>query len=96
MKGRTVRNGLGAAWVLTASLSGTIAAGGCVSRNDTSAPSPDKSTATSSERSTLRPVSLPDLSRMEKSVQQELREGVASLKLRIEIPVTTGVELGKA
>ena len=95
MTGRTVRAGLGAEWVLAALISGTIGAVGCVSRNDTST-LPDKSSATSSQRSALRPVSLPDLSRMEKSVQQQMREGDAFLRLKIENPETTVAELGNA
>jgi tetratricopeptide (TPR) repeat protein len=48
------------------------------------------------DRPQLRPVSLPDLSSMEKSVQDQLREGHASLAARIGNAGSTQAELGAA
>ena len=52
--------------------------------------------ASHDNRSQLRPVSLPDLSRMEQAVQDQLREGYASLAVKIENPASTQAELGAA
>ena len=81
MRERAARTGLAAAWVLAALVSAAIGASGCVSRSDTSA-SPAASRPASPERRALQPVSLPDLSRMEKSVQEQMRRGYALLRLK--------------
>src|SRR5713226_8077947 len=47
-------------------------------------------------KATLRPVSLPDLSRMSESVRRQVREGYSSLALKIENPGTTTADLGNA
>src|SRR5205823_5305201 len=95
MTGRGVRTALAAASVL-ATLSSAALGVSCVSTNNASAPSADKSAPTSPGRPALRRISLPDLSRMEKSVQQQMRESDAALRVKIENPETQTVELGNA
>jgi tetratricopeptide (TPR) repeat protein len=48
------------------------------------------------DRTSLRPVTLPDLSRMEPSVQRQMRDMYSFLTTRIENPTTAPAELGDA
>ena len=57
-----------------------LMAGGCASKVD--------------DRRTLRPVALPDLSRVEESVQAQLRERYASLTVKQNSPGMSAVDLG--
>jgi Tfp pilus assembly protein PilF len=65
----------------------------------TSASNPEPTTsrrvAQRLDRSTLRPVSLPDLSRMEKPVQEQMREAYRALTVQMENPGTPAVDLGR-
>ena len=57
-----------------------LMAGGCASESD--------------DRQTLRPVALPDLSRVEESVQAQLRERYAALTAKQNNPAAPAVDLG--
>jgi tetratricopeptide (TPR) repeat protein len=59
------------------------------------APAPAPATSAADD-STLRPIALPDLSRMDKSVQRQMDERYRSLMSKIENPGTPAVELGAA
>ena len=86
MRGGTVRAGLmAAAWL------GAACASGCAPETEMT------STATTEEsvdRGALLPVSLPDLSRLEESVQEQVRRQHESLMRELEDPGTATVGLG--
>src|SRR5436190_2612073 len=64
-----------------------LALAGCSKPADAPPPSPTY---------TLRQVELPDVSRAATSVQQQLREGYATLKKKIDAPSASPDELGAA
>jgi len=79
------------AWVLA------ILAGGCGPHDEaTSAVSAYRSAQGMPDRATLQPVSLPDLSRLPESVQDQMRERHSSLTRKIEDSKTPAAELANA
>jgi tetratricopeptide (TPR) repeat protein len=81
----------GVAWVLA------TMAGSCASKDEPrSAPSAESVPKRSPEERALTPISLPDLSHVAQSVQQQLRERHSSLKRKIESPGATTADLGNA
>src|SRR5262252_3918464 len=74
-------------WPLLSALVFAAAVAGCSKPE-----SPAKRTPTY----TLREVALPDLSHAAPSVQQQLRDGYAALKKKIDAPATATEELGTA
>jgi tetratricopeptide (TPR) repeat protein len=75
-----------------------LAGGGGCGRNTqiTTSTSSVASTPVLVDRKALRPVSLPDFSKVEPSVQKQLRDGYAALRARIENPSTSDADLGGA
>jgi tetratricopeptide (TPR) repeat protein len=71
-------------------------AGNACTSGPSSQPATRQPVAQPPDRSTLRPVSLPDLSRMDKPVQQQLHEAYSSLMLKKEDPGTPPIDLGHA
>jgi tetratricopeptide (TPR) repeat protein len=72
-------------------------AGGCGRNAQTSSStSPAASTPVAVDRKALRPVQLPDLSKVESAAQKQLRDGYAALTARIENPSTPDADLGLA
>jgi tetratricopeptide (TPR) repeat protein len=72
---------------------------GCGPKSETipsTSPAQTRSTATPADRQAMRAVSLPDLSRMEKPVQEQMREAYSSLLLKRENPATPASDLGHA
>lgn len=73
-----------------------VISSGCSSRSETTSTTETQSSAASRDGRTLRPVALPDLSRVSQSVQQQLRDGYRSLTARMGNPGSTDAELGLA
>jgi tetratricopeptide (TPR) repeat protein len=72
-------------------------AGACRRNTQTStSTSPPASTPVAVDRKALRPVSLPDLSKVEPSVQKQLRDGFAALAPKLDNPSTSDADLGLA
>ena len=69
---------------------------GCDSGNWKGPPASSPAMPSPPDRATLQQVSLPDLSRISVSAQNQLREGYASLQGRMRAPGTTDVDLGTA
>src|SRR3984893_14939695 len=59
-------------------------------------PAQTRSTATPADRQAMRTVSLPDLSRMERPVQEQMHEAYSSLLSKRENPATPAIDLGHA
>lgn len=90
----------GLVWLGAVAVALGVAAGGCgrADERDSAARSSDPAarTFTVRDKGALRPVSLPDLSRMSESVRQQLSDGHAALMQKIEDPRTPPVDLGNA
>jgi tetratricopeptide (TPR) repeat protein len=70
---------------------------GCTSKNDTASPaSIHPVTSSTPQLEAVRPVSLPDLSRLTESVRAQVHERYSSLKLKMENPGTPSLELSNA
>lgn len=69
---------------------------GTADEKTTSAPVTDASGSRPPDAGALKAVSLPDLSRMDESVKEQLREGYASLQEKMTSPKTPPLELGNA
>jgi tetratricopeptide (TPR) repeat protein len=75
----------------------TVAAAGCADREQTAAPRSDTTERVESKgEGALLPVSLPEVSRLETSVQTQVREQYAVLQRLQEAPGTPATELGRA
>src|SRR5580704_14254608 len=75
-----------------------VALCGCGPKSETipsTSPAQTRSTATPADRQAMRAVSLPDLSRMERPVQEQMREAYSSLMLKME-QATPPSDLGRA
>ena len=68
----------------------------CGSKTETPTSTSPPPATTAPDRRTLRPVSLPDLSRAVESVAKQLRDGQASLTAISQKPGTSDLELGNA
>src|SRR3984893_18617172 len=71
---------------------------GCAPTSETipsTSPAQTRSTATPADRQAMRAVSLPDLSRMERPVQDQMREAHSSLMLKVANR-TPPIDLGRA
>ena len=68
----------------------------CARDTHTAPSSSPPSTPAPVDRKSLRPVSLPDLSKTDPSVQRQLRDGYAKLTARMADPATSDVDLGFA
>jgi tetratricopeptide (TPR) repeat protein len=78
-------------------LVGIVLSGGCTSRDGAeSAASTGVSARKAPDGSTLRPISLPELSRMTESVQKQIREGHSALMRKTENRATPLPELSDA
>jgi tetratricopeptide (TPR) repeat protein len=74
-----------------------VQTGACGSNNGTTASTSSSPVAAAPpDRRTLRPISLPDLARVEPSVARQLRDGYASLTATLQKPGTTDGDLGTA
>jgi tetratricopeptide (TPR) repeat protein len=73
-----------------------LTASACGSESETPTSTSTPAATTAADRRTLRPVSLPDLSRAGESVGKQLRDGYASLMATTQKPGTSDLELGNA
>jgi tetratricopeptide (TPR) repeat protein len=76
-----------------------VALCGCGPKSETipsTSPAQTRSTGTPADRQAMLAVSLPDLSRMERPVQEQMRESYSSLMLKMENPGTPATDLGHA
>src|SRR5262245_44982170 len=74
----------------------SFALGCSVDKSPASSPSTNASTTAPHSREALRPVALPDLSRLSPSVQKQLRNGYAALTAKMNSPGVTDSELAHA
>lgn len=73
-----------------------VLAGACTTDDEATSASIGASVLRPPDRPGLRPVSLPDFSTMEEPVRKQMRERSSSLKLKIDHPGTTPLELSTA
>ena len=89
--------GIGHCAFLMALFGVAVQTSGCGPKSQTipsTSPAQTSSAAAPADRQSMRAVSLPGLSRVADSVRRQVRERYSALKVRLDAPGTTTVELG--